>query len=78
VHAAPNRWAYIKELLMLFCHACPALPRLQRDLSPATILDATGNMLMAHVQEQQPAAADCMQDVLSEAAQAAHPLLASA
>jgi hypothetical protein len=63
---------------MLFCRALPAFPRMQRDLSPATILDETGNMLIAHVQEHQPAAADCMQDVLSEAAQAAHPLLASA
>jgi hypothetical protein len=63
---------------MLFCRAFAVLPYMQRDLSPARILDDTGNMLLAHVQEQQPAAADCMQDVLSEAAQAAHPLLASA
>jgi hypothetical protein len=51
---------------------------MQRDLSPAVILDETSNMLVAQVQQEQPAAADCMQDVINEAAQAAQPLLASA
>jgi hypothetical protein len=54
------------------------LRSVQSDLSPAAVLDDTGNMLMSHVQQEQPAAADCMQDVINEAAKAAHPLLASA
>lgn len=51
---------------------------MQRDLSPADILDDAGNMLISQVQQEQPAAADCMQDVINEAARAAQPLLASA
>lgn len=52
--------------------------QVQRDLSPADILDDAGNMLISQVQQEQPAAADCMQDVINEAARAAQPLLASA
>lgn len=60
------------------CDPCSCLLMTQADIEPHEVLDSTCNALAQKVQQQEPGAMDCVQDIFREAASAAEPLLAPA